>query len=918
MKRALLVLLSVALTLGVGVGCEKDDDADNDGGTTPEPSEVPDDIALARTFPPLLANGTDEITIYATVVDATGRGLEDVGVIFTTSEGTIEPFATTNSSGVAQSTLTSEASPTDLTAVVTATASTATSEGKTASPGAPSAGRAAPASAVVFVTNAPLSDSLYQTARVRRLDQATPMSVVLAGAEIISDEVQVPMTGITLAMTPNPATIPADGISESRIIASLSETTSGIPLAAEEVRFGVSGGSITGRVTTGDDGRATAILTADPGETSATVTAYYGHTLTTETAVQFSPLTLSLESEDAPLFAGAESSIEIVARLVTDQGNPVRGAEIRFTTDLGTITSPHTTNGQGEAAAVFRPGTETGQAHVVASFGSLEETLTVPVLEVPQTARILLSADPATLPADGMSEATVQAIALDGSGNPVVDNTPVTFSIVSGPGTILAPVQPTLDGVATATYVAATTAGNVTVGAASAEADTTTPLVLVQLEVGAIALTAENASILANGIASTEITAAVTDVFGHPVMRGTMVSFATSQGALTLDQVPTNEQGLASTWLRSMPFETGTARVTAEAAGSQSTVDVRFISEEAAHIEVVGVNPPNIGVRGAGDHETAVVTYQVQDRNGIPVDVANGVTLAFAIHPLAGATDATVYPATAQTNELGQAWTTVNAGAEAGAVSISATAEGLAGERVTVAIHGGRPDEEHFSIAFEQVNIAGLVYAGLEDAVTAYVGDENGNPVPFHTEVWFHAEYGLIQGSAGSATREWAAAGTDTLGRATVTEVTAAPYPQIPGGDGLVDICAQTVDATGERIEVCSQVMWSGQTIVEILEPAEGFVVPNGGSIDIEYLVRDANHNPLTEGTTITLTASGGELGGDVSVTLPDTQSSAYTMFDAVLMDDDVDTNEAERVTITITVESFNGNASESVTGTKY
>ncbi|MFH1144469.1 MAG: hypothetical protein V1774_08005 [Candidatus Eisenbacteria bacterium] len=55
----------------------------------------------------------------------------------------------------------------------------------------------------------------------------------------------------------------------------------------------------------------------------------------------------------------------------------------------------------------------------------------------------------------------------------------------------------------------------------------------------------------------------------------------------------------------------------------------------------------------------------------------------------------------------------------------------------------------------------------------------------------------------------------------------------------------------------------------------------------------------------------------DISVLLPDTQSEAYTTFSAVLLDDDAEISEAERVAITVKVTSFNGNASVSVTGTK-
>ncbi|MDM7914934.1 MAG: hypothetical protein QUU85_06665, partial [Candidatus Eisenbacteria bacterium] len=324
-------------------------------------------------------------------------------------------------------------------------------------------------------------------------------------------------------------------------------------------------------------------------------------------------------------------------------------------------------------------------------------------------------------------------------------------------------------------------------------------------------------------------------------------------------------------------------------------------------VEALSAQPPAIGVRGAGDHETSTVIFQVQDRHGIPVDEDHAVVLDFHLEQPQN-TDATLYPESAATDARGLAWTTVNAGFRSGTVGIAATSGSLYGEPIFVAIHGGKPDERHFSISFERLNIAGLVYDGIRNAITARVGDRWGNPVPDSTRVWFRAEYGLIQGSEGST----------EFGEATVQEITAGPHPQIPGGDGLVLLTAQTVDSTAQWIETAGHVMWSGPTIVEILEPSNGFDIPNGGSINITYRVRDANFNPLVGGTSITMSATAGELGGDVGFTLPDTQSRSYTMFGGTLSDDDPETNEPESVTITVTVTSQNGNRAARVTGIKH
>ena len=401
------------------------------------------------------------------------------------------------------------------------------------------------------------------------------------------------------------------------------------------------------------------------------------------------------------------------------------------------------------------------------------------------------------------------------------------------------------------------------------------------------------------------ISAVVTDAFGHPVTAGTLVDFTTTLGLLD-DITPTDDGGVAGARLRATPMQTGTARVTAAASGVQNTIDVKFVSEAAAHIEVVSVEPAALGVRGAGDIETAVVVCLVRDRNGIPLDADHTATLGFHIEPVGGHTDATVYPASATTNEQGQARTTVNAGIESGAVEVYASSGALWSEPIRVAIHGGPPDPQHFSIAFDRVNIAGLKYFGIHDAVTAYVYDEHGNPVPEGTRVWFSATHGGVQGSAG----------TNDHGEATVDLITAEPAPW---DSGFGWVTAQTIDADGGWFTTDpGRVLWSGDTRIVITEPDPGFDMANGGSIAIAFRVYDQNENPLTQGTAILVTTTAGKVVGDIDTVLPDTQSQGYTYFSVVLADDDVQTDEVSAVTVSIKVTSQNGNLSTTLTGTKH
>lgn len=908
MFRLFGVVIAAAALLA---GCDKEDGGGGPtgpgGGGVPG---VPEELALARTFPPLLANGVDVIPVRATVVDGQGRGLEGVGVFFTTSRGTIEPFATTNASGVATTTLTSEASATDISATISAIAvsDTGTVEAALRPLFASvdwSTVRPMPAGAALVVSHAPIPNELLATAGdLQRSGRLAPPA--LLGTAEAEDQAQVPMRGITVSLSATPGVIPADGQSSSRVVARLIETTSRVPLDGEEVRFGATAGTITGRVSSDATGSAAATLTGLASGAVSTITVFYGNTLTAQTTVTFSALTLSVSAVRNSISADGTSTTDVVARLINEARNPVPGVSVNFSTSLGAVTSPVTTDDAGEARATLRSGTATGAAQVTASFSGNTAQTTVNFVAPPTPQSIVLAVTPANLPADGVTRATVTATVLDAQGTPMPDGTAVTFSIVSGGGSLIAPSTVMEDGEASAEYVAGTTPGLVQLRAASGAVNRTVQMTLSPLDAGSLSLVAAAPTVLADGLTSTILTATVRDDFGNPVAAGTSVSFQTTLGVLE-SATPTNAEGVATVRLRAGRFETGTARVTASVGSLARTVDVAFVSDAADHIVLLELDNPSIGVVGTGSPQTATLTFEVRDRHGIPVDAGHAATVSFTIVPTGGATDAALGNPSAVTNERGRVNAVVRSGATSGTVEVRASIGSIVSQPIRVAVHGDLPDPAHFSMSFERVNIAGLVYDGLRNGVTARVGDQHGNPVPDSTAVWFSAEYGLIQGSAF----------TDAHAEATVWEITGGPRPMIPGGDGLVTITAQTISKGGQYITTSGDVMWSGPTIVEITSPASGFAVPSGGSIVISFRVRDANNNPLTGGTTITAEATEGELGGATDFVLPDTQSQSYTFFTVTLSDDDTEeTDPPISTTVTINVASQNGNAQVSITGT--
>ncbi len=487
MRRMVFLFAALAFSLSLVLGCEKDKVTGPGSGSSDLP--IPDQIALSRDIPALLANGVSTTQIFATVVDAQRRVLEGAAVYFVADRGLVEPFATTDRTGVASTTYTSAASAVDVTARITAQAFKDTL-------GSPLPG------ALVLLSKEPLSQDLLDKAVDARRSIVRD-GVTLAAADVVEDHVDVELLGITLTVTATPSAIPADGISTSRVRARLVETTSNVPLDGESVRFGSTAGAITGRVTTDATGTATATLTATATGTAG-ITVYYGNLLTTTTSVSFSALNLTLSAAPASIVGDGKTTTTVTARLVSALLNPVVGVQVRFTTNLGSIAGSAVTDGSGEARAMLRSASGTGTATVSATYeGAPTATMTVSFTAIPTAAEVLLSAEPGSLPADGASEATLTARVLDAGGNPVPDGTAVVFSVVSGGGNLVGPNRVTVSGVAEAIYVAGTTSGLVNVKAQVGTVQKTAQVTLTRLGTGSLTLTSLDATVIADGLKST-------------------------------------------------------------------------------------------------------------------------------------------------------------------------------------------------------------------------------------------------------------------------------------------------------------------------------------------------------------------------------------------------------------------------------
>jgi len=363
-----------------------------------------------------------------------------------------------------------------------------------------------------------------------------------------------------------------------------------------------------------------------------------------------------------------------------------------------------------------------------------------------------------------------------------------------------------------------------------------------------------------------------------------------------------SKAGFSSDTLRAIKVQNG--QTTAIPEVKMAKLGSNGPSGNATHIVLIRVTTSNIFVAGSGGQATADLIFEVRDANGKPVDLQHKVMLNFRITGNPG-NNALIFPATLETAENGRAITTVTSGTVAGALQVVAEIQNtaIAAAPVPIAVHGGLPNRDHLSLGVEKLNIAGLIYLGLQDRITAFVGDKYSNPVPPGTVVQFQSTGGIIEGSAV----------TNALGQATVILTSANPVPPLINSDGLVAVIAKTVDETRNEIKVTAKVLFSGPTQISVT-PAT-FTLQPFSSQKFDYMVSDLNFNPLVAGSRYTVSTDNGKVTGATSVTMKDTQAKAATMFSFVLTNSQPDSLKTKDATVEINVDSPNGDVIRAITG---
>jgi|GEM_PF-1763812 len=279
---------------------------------------------------------------------------------------------------------------------------------------------------------------------------------------------------------------------------------------------------------------------------------------------------------------------------------------------------------------------------------------------------------------------------------------------------------------------------------------------------------------------------------------------------------------------------------------------------EAHSIALVNVTNNQVAVYGVGGIESSIITWEVRDSLGFPIDIDHQDSVYFKLMGTPVSGGAYVSPSAALTNASGRVATIINSGTVSGALQIFAwlyrKSDHVLVEStpVLLTVNAGLPDQVHFDVAPFIHNFPAYDYLDKTDAITVQVGDKYTNPVKTNTAVYFNTTGGIIDASGF----------TDLSGHATVNLYSGNPLPfdaatgllfNSPNGNGWAKIVAATLGQNGIAVTETTIVLFTTHPAFPTAS-VNSFDVPVGGSSGIiNYHITDRFGHPLAAGTHITV-----------------------------------------------------------------
>ncbi|WP_111978302.1 beta strand repeat-containing protein [Algibacillus agarilyticus] len=589
--------------------------------------------------------------------------------------------------------------------------------------------------------------------------------------------------------------------SDDTIVVTATLLLNSAPAAGEIINFTAGVGELSAsQALTNNNGVATINLTNNTENLNAGILNASFDTLTTNQNYQFTAgntqsathvLSIDLTSPDCQLECASftqNETVTITATLTDENNTPLTGQVVNFTAPLGQLNvNSKLTNNEGKASVSLSNSNGTlGASTISASHDALNANINYEFVLSTQNS----TAEPQfalTLPSGIRIQVgqttTLNAQVHDANGDVMV-NQLVNFSLAQGilnTNSALTNAQ----GIAEVTYTPLDT----DLGAFLATASTTINDVIYNTEtlyevlpenaveaniefgyfdgttfipnkIGIQGATRdESVNIAAGGTASLFVSLAELQTDGVtylPYFNSAVINFSSicvQQTSATIDAAITTVAGRATSTFENTSCsstvastDTISASVTINNNLVTITRDINLLSTELGSLSFISANPTQLVMAesgGAGQSETATLTFQALDSQGNPIpqlDVNFSLTTSLG--------GLSIFPVTSVTNSQGLVTTQVSAGAIPTSVVVEASATlnnvEVKSQSSELTVSTGLPDQDSFVLVSDVTNSETFNYIDELVTLTAYLADTNESAAIDGTTVVFKAEGGAL------------------------------------------------------------------------------------------------------------------------------------------------------------------------------
>ncbi|MFQ1895559.1 Ig-like domain-containing protein [Aeromonas veronii] len=435
---------------------------------------------------------------------------------------------------------------------------------------------------------------------------------------------------------------PADGSSPNQVTATVTDTE-GNPVPNAEVSFATTGSAVLSAQTgmTDAQGQVVITLTSTKAETVTVTATHAGQNMTADArfvADASKPVLSTVSATVNNALANGVATNTLSALVIDHNGNPIPGVEINFYEEspTGELSATKAITNEEGKAIVTMTNTKAEVVNVLVALDFIMKAIDSQFVADAATATVSALVATTNAVADGVASNSVTATVTDANGNPIA-NAEVSFA-TTGSAVLSAQTGMTDAQGQVVITLTSTKAETVTVTATHAgQSMTADARFVADSSTATVSALVATTDAVANGVASNDVTATVTDAEGNPVPNAE-VSFATTGSAVLSAQTGmTDAQGQVIITLTSTKAETVT--VTATHNSQHISAETRFIGDIAtATLKSFSGNSKAV----AKNIESIDWNATVVDANGNPI---SGVPVTFqktgaaSLSTLSGITD---------------------------------------------------------------------------------------------------------------------------------------------------------------------------------------------------------------------------------------------------------------------------------------